>query len=270
MCFIVNAKRFIREGPELRICVIVNPECLWNASHYLRRERLVENATCAPGFYKQSSRDIANFNRHVQRFRFRNIVLDESDYNILSAAVVGFEFQRSKEVHRIFGVRFFVHVFTVLFLGFWGFQIFCFWQTLAKWFINPQLLHVLPFAMHLSRWFGSQFPPQFEQYRGGRFPCLLKLFQSDQFDDRELAGNWIVFTLAGMRVLLCCCIWCWFCIPSSILIANSSAYLRSTKCLRSSFWTLRSTRLVIKTSSIKISSLFPPKSQFSANSLSLP
>ena len=131
-------------------------------------------------------------------------------------------------------------VFTDLFLEFWGFVFFCFLQTLAKWFINRGLL------------FG-----------------FWKLFSKEQFAVRGLLGNWIAFTLAGLSVLFCCWIRCWFRIPSSILITNSSACRGSTVCLISYFWISGSIKLVMNTSLIRVSSLFS-KSQFSAISFCLP
>ena len=136
-----NPNRFIRECPELRICVIVNPECVWAVSHYLRRQRPIENATWAPRVYKQSSRDIADFDRHVQKFYFRNIVLDESNHIVLPAALVGFvEFRRLKEVHRIFGVRFFVHRIYSYFRGVLGLRNLLFSANFSKVIHKPTII----------------------------------------------------------------------------------------------------------------------------------
>ena len=88
------------------------------------------------------------------------------------------------------------------------------------------------FPMHLSRWLGGQFPTQFEQERGVLLFSFWKLFEKDLFADRGLLGNWIALNLAGMSVLFCCWIWCWFRIPSSILLANSGACRGSTVFLK--------------------------------------
>ena len=52
---------------------------------------------------------------------------------------------------------------TIFFLEFCGFTFLCFLQTFAKWLRRPQFFQVLPFALHLVQWFGSQSSPQFEQ-----------------------------------------------------------------------------------------------------------
>ena len=62
--FSFNTNRFIRECPELRACVLVDPESVWAAFHYLRRERLIENATSAPGVHEEQSWYITDFDRH--------------------------------------------------------------------------------------------------------------------------------------------------------------------------------------------------------------
>ena len=67
-----------------------------------------------------------------------------------------------------------------------------------------------------------------------------------------------------MSVVLCCWIWCWFRIPSSMLMASSYDWRGSTVCLRNSLWISGSIKLVTNTSRIRVSSLFL-KLQFSAD-----
>ena len=158
-------------------------------------------------------------------------------------------------------------MFTDHFFGVCRLWFFYLRQTFGNWFNKPHLLHVLPFAMQLSWWLGSQLTLHFEHTRGGRLLCLWKLLESNQFDDQELEGYWIAFTLAGMRVLLCCWFWCCFRIPSCIFIARSNACLGSAVCLGISFWISRSIRFRMNTSHIRVSYFFS-RSQFSVSSLS--
>ena len=224
---------------------------------------------CAPGVHEDCSWDVTDCDLHIEGLYLCYVILDEGKRIVLPAAVVRFvEFGLPTKVTESFECGSSSTVFTVLFLVFWSFTFFCFRQTLSKWFIKLQLLQILPFAMPFLRWFGSQLPPQFEQYSCKWLFGFCKLFDNEQFIDRGLFGSWVAFTLAGTRVLLCRWFWCWLRISSSMLNANSNAWRGSAVRLRSSFWTSGSIKLVMNTSPIRVSSLFLI-SLFSANCFSL-
>ena len=103
-------------------------------------------------------------------------------------------------------------------------SLFCFLKILAKWNNKPMLLHDFPLAMPFSRCPVNHTIPQLAQLGLDLWwtrALSEKMFLRDHYEERVLGGYCIVLTLVRKIVFLRTCVWCWFRIPKSMIIANS-------------------------------------------------
>ena len=141
---------------------------------------------------------------------------------------------------------------------------FGFLHTREKWFCKPQLLQVLPLAIHLTLWFADQVKPQFLQsWFGGR----VKLDVVGRWlGGRE--GRWEITALtcgAGCEFVICS----WVLWPNSIYMAKRNAWAGSRVSRSNFLWISGSNIFAINKSLIRVSSWLP-SSQFSKSSFNFP
>ena len=141
---------------------------------------------------------------------------------------------------------------------------FGFLNTREKWFCRPQLLQVLPLAIHLTLWLADQVKPQFLQsWFGGR----VKL---------DVVGRWLGGRKDrwGITALTCGAdcefvICSWFLWPNSIFMAKRNAWAGSRVSRNNSRWISGSNIFAKNKSLIRVSSWLP-SSQFSESSFNFP
>ena len=141
---------------------------------------------------------------------------------------------------------------------------FGFLHTREKWFCRPQLLQVLPLAIHLTLWLADQVKPQFLQsWFGGR----LKLDVVGRWLGVQKDRWWITALSCGAYCEFVIC--SWFLWPNSIFMAKRNAWADSRVSRNNSRWISGSNIFAINKSLIWVSSWLP-SSQFSESSFIFP